>query len=121
MSSKDFGGLGEEHAARLMEFQGMEILHRNLHIGKLGELDIVAMDGETLVFCEVKCKHRNQQLGGFHSINYGKQQQVKRLAKAFLVDFEGEYRYCRFDAIEVVIDVEGNEEPVVHQLKDAFR
>ncbi len=121
MSSKDFGGLGEDLAARLMESQGMEILHRNLHIGKMGELDIVALDGETLVFCEVKCKHSNQELGGFHSINYGKQRQVVRLAKAFLMDFEREYRYARFDAIEVVIDTDGQEEPVVNQLKDAWR
>lgn|SRR5690606_22264624 len=121
MSSKDFGGLGEDLAARLMESQGMEILLRNHHVGKLGELDIVAMDGETLVFVEVKCKHSNQELGGFHSINYGKQQQVKRLARAFLMEHEGDYRYCRFDAIEVVIDVQGEAEPVVNQLKDAFR
>ena len=121
MGTKDFGGLGEDLAAGLMESQGMEILHRNLHIGKMGELDIVAMDGPTLVFCEVKCKHKNQVLGGFHSINYGKQRQVVRLAKAFLMDFEGEYRYCRFDAIEVVIDETGEVEPVLNQLKDAFR
>ncbi|MCB1187587.1 YraN family protein [bacterium] len=121
MGSKDFGGLGEELAARLMESQGMEILERNLHIGKLGELDIVALDGETLVFCEVKCKHSNQELGGFHAINFGKQQQVKRLAGAFLVGFEGEFRYCRFDAVEVVVDIEGKAEPVVNQLKDAWR
>ncbi|MCB1218438.1 YraN family protein [bacterium] len=121
MGTKDFGGLGEDLAVRLMESQGMEILERNLHIGKMGELDIVAMDGETLVFCEVKCKHENQELGGFQAINYAKQQQVKRLARAYLVSFEGEFRYCRFDAVEVVVDSEGRTEPVVNQLKDAWR
>jgi putative endonuclease len=121
MSTKDFGGLGEDLAVRLMESQGMKILHRNLHIGKMGELDIVAMDGETLCFVEVKTKTPEQVLGGFHSINYPKQQQVKRLARAFLMDFEDEYRFCRFDAVEVVLDERGGSEPVINQLKDAWR
>ena len=123
MGTKDFGALGEDLAVRLMESQGMQILHRNLHIGKMGELDIVAMDGVTLVFCEVKTKTPEQVLGGFHSINYPKQKQVARLAKAYLVQFveDLEFKYCRFDAVEVVLDERGGKEPVLNQLKDAWR
>ncbi|MFD4629845.1 YraN family protein [Streptomyces sp. NPDC058284] len=50
------GRYGEELAARRMVESGMTVLERNWRAGRTGEIDIVAMDGEALVVCEVKTR-----------------------------------------------------------------
>ena len=120
-SSKDFGSLGEDIAYRHLKSMGYRILHRNLHLGKAGELDIVASDGDTLVFVEVKAKTAGQPFGGFHSINYGKQKQLAKLATIYTVQHDIKQKQMRFDAVEVVVSDDSGDEPVVNHIRDAFR
>ncbi|MGV9879212.1 YraN family protein [Streptomyces sp. NPDC003006] len=50
------GKYGEDLAARRLVESGMTVLERNWRAGRTGEIDIVAMDGEALVVCEVKTR-----------------------------------------------------------------
>ncbi|MGW6528888.1 YraN family protein [Streptomyces venezuelae] len=50
------GRYGEDLAARRLVDAGMTVLERNWRAGRTGEIDIVAMDGEALVVCEVKTR-----------------------------------------------------------------
>ena len=53
--AKELGARGEDEAARFLKKQGYRILERNFR-SRLGEIDIVARDGDTLVFVEVKTR-----------------------------------------------------------------
>lgn len=53
---KKLGNEGEDLAAAHLRSRGFRILERNARMGRLGELDIVALDGRTLVFVEVKTR-----------------------------------------------------------------
>src|SRR5215217_477111 len=78
---KTLGRLGERLAAEHFERLGWEILARN-HRTRLGEIDLIAVDGETLVFAEVKtCR-----LGGhrpWENLHERKRSRVRRLAGAW--------------------------------------
>jgi putative endonuclease len=101
---KSLGRLGERLAAEHFERLGWTILARN-HQTRLGELDLIAVDGETLVFCEVKtCRlGRGRPWDSLHEL---KRSQVRRLAGAWLSESRERPHFARIrcDAIGVVID-----------------
>ena len=93
------GRRGEEEAALFLEKKGMQILDRNFrHRG--GEIDIIAIEGDTLVFTEVK----TWSVLGIDALEYGldekKQRRIIETAKYFL-SVNRKYRYMavRFDVI----------------------
>jgi putative endonuclease len=91
------GRIGEERAAAAMEKAGMRIIARNVR-SRTGEIDLVALDGETLVFIEVKA----WSAFGFEELSYGinkkKQRRIIETAKYFLsVHREYNGRARRFD------------------------
>jgi len=77
------GKKGEELAADTLKAAGMEIIKRNYR-SKQGEVDIIAVDGETIVFVEVKA----WSAFGMENLQYGidarKQQKIIKTAKYFL-------------------------------------
>jgi putative endonuclease len=112
------GRLGERLAAEHLERLGYAIVARN-HRTRFGELDLVACDGTTLVFCEVKTRRgRGQPWDGLHG---GKRAQVRRMARAYLDDQRDRPRVpeLRFDAIGVTIDARGRLTRLEH-LEGAF-
>ncbi len=109
-------------AARLAE-ANWEIVERNART-RFGELDIVALDGRTLVFVEVKAGRENAALGPERPIlgvNYRKQQRVRRLATAWMGERRGAPRYAeiRFDAVGVTFDRGGRATDIEH-IRGAF-
>lgn len=112
------GRTGEELAARHLQRLGYELIARN-HRTRFGELDIVARDGGTLVFCEVKTRRQ----GGvpWDALGERKRMQVRRMARAFLAEVSDRPRSAalRFDAIGVVIDARGRLVSLDH-LEGAF-
>jgi putative endonuclease len=97
-------------AARLVAAH-WEILERNART-RYGELDIVALDGRTLVFVEVKAGRANSAYGPerpVHAVDHRKQQRIRRLATAWLAENRGAIHYdgIRFDAIGVTFDRSG--------------
>jgi putative endonuclease len=92
------GSEGERAAAEFLEARGYRILERNYRT-RLGELDLVADEGGTLVFVEVKVR-RNDRFGGpAAAITAAKQARIARLAQQYVVSRRLGERPCRFDVV----------------------
>ena len=78
--------------------KGYRILARYLR-SPLGELDLVAEDGSTLVFVEVKARRTEEFGGAVHAVHEQKQQKLIRLAAQFLARRHWSRRPCRFDVV----------------------
>jgi putative endonuclease len=102
----DLGSAGEQLAAEHLERLGYRILERNFRT-RWGELDIVAFDGRTLAFCEVKSRRAGGRTGTpLEAVSAAKQAQVRRMAGRWLVE-RRERPYAdvlRFDAIGLTFD-----------------
>lgn len=104
-------------AARLVAAQ-WEILERNVRT-RYGELDIVALDGRTLVFVEVKAGRANSAFGPERpvlSVDWRKQRRVRRLATAWMGERRGlpYYAEIRFDAVGVSFNRAGRATEIEH-------
>lgn len=102
------GRQGERLAAEHFERLGYRILARR-HRTRFGELDLVAADGSTLVFCEVKSRRAGSG-SPWDALTPAKQAQVRKMAAAWLVEAPDRPRAddLRFDAVGVVVDARGN-------------
>jgi len=83
MNSVSSGKKGEEQAAAALESAGMKIIAKNIR-SKEGEVDIVALDGETVVFVEVKAWSSYGMEDLQYGINLKKQRKIIKTAKYFL-------------------------------------
>jgi len=83
MSKTDTGRKGEEQAAAALETAGMKILVKNFR-SKTGEIDIIALDGDTIVFVEVKTWSNFGIEDLMYSIDIKKQRKIIKTAKFFL-------------------------------------
>ena len=110
------GKQGEDEAVHYLESQGYQILERNFRVNR-GEIDIVARDGDTLVFVEVKTKIR----GGFGEpedrVDRRKQVQLGKVALGYLQEKRVENRDCRFDVVAVTKEAQ---ETKIRHIEDAF-
>jgi putative endonuclease len=105
---KRLGDAGEELAAQHLLRRGFRILDRNYRT-RWGELDIVAFDGTTIAFVEVKTRIAAAGRTPFESVHARKREQVRRMASSWLSDRVGRpfARVLRFDAIGVTLDRAG--------------
>jgi putative endonuclease len=113
MNNAFLGKKGEEQAAAALEAAGMTIIAKNVR-SKQGEVDIVAMDGETVVFVEVKAWSVYGQEDLQYGLNLKKQRKIIETAKYFLsVNRKYNRMAIRFDVVFV------NKDTVTH-LASAF-
>ena len=119
MSEKrlSLGRRGEELACKYLKKVGYKILELNYR-GNLGEIDLVAEDGDCLVFIEVKTRSSLALGHPLESIDSRKQRQVIRVAREYLAKCSAEERICRFDAVAVVLS--GEQPPQIELIKNAF-
>jgi putative endonuclease len=116
-NKRDIGKEGEEIAAKFLQENGFNIIKRNYQYGH-GEIDIVAKDGDELVFIEVKTR-QNLELGEpEYAITKKKIIQIKKMAELYLFDNEIEEADCRFDVVAILIDDITN--PKITYYKNAF-
>ncbi|MCW5828752.1 MAG: YraN family protein [Deltaproteobacteria bacterium] len=80
---KNLGARGEDAAAIWLARKGWQIVERNWNCA-LGELDIIARDGETYVFVEVRTKSGREFGSGIESVTPGKVKKLIRLAEAYV-------------------------------------
>jgi putative endonuclease len=117
------GRRAEDLVAERLAAAGWEILGRNART-RYGELDVVALDGRTLVFVEVKAGRSGSTFGPERpvlGVDWRKQLRVRRLARAWLSERRDALRYAeiRFDAVGVTFD--RSDRPVdVEHIKGAF-
>jgi putative endonuclease len=117
------GAIAEDLVARRLAAAGWEIVERNART-RYGEIDIVARDGRTLVFIEVKAAREGTRFGPERpilSIDRRKQQRVRRLATAWMSERRDQAPYgeIRFDAVGVILDRAGRATDVDY-VKGAF-
>lgn len=117
------GQAGERIAQEHLLANDYSILSVNFRT-RYGEIDIIARDGGTVAFVEVKAR-RNKKFGEpFEAVSPRKQQQIKRMASIWLAANQGEesLRGCefRFDVISILLDADGGAAELLH-LEDAFR
>lgn len=114
--TKSVGDKGEDEAARFLAEMGYEIIGRNYR-KRGGEIDIIAKDGETLVFVEVKNLPNGNAETLSHVLNARKQSRIIYMAKQFLLEYpEYENAYIRFDVIALNIP----SFPKLYHIKNAF-
>ena len=101
MNRKKLGSWGEEQARKYLENQGFLILDNNYRC-KLGEIDLIAMDGDSLVFIEVKT--RRSTAYGFPMEAVGKRKQSKyiQMASIYIKEKAMAQVPFRFDVIEIM-------------------
>jgi putative endonuclease len=92
------GAEGERAAAQFLESRGYRILARNYRT-RLGEIDLIAEEGRTLVFVEVKARRDDRFGGPAAAITRAKQARIARLAQQYLAGRRLTARPCRFDVV----------------------
>lgn len=107
------GLAGEAAAASFLEGLGYRIVEHGWRC-RAGEIDLVAEDGDVLVFVEVKARGGEGFGTPAESVTPSKRRRLARLAAWFLAERNAHERRCRFD----VVEVRGDD---VHHLADAFR
>jgi len=110
------GQTGEDLAVCYLENQGYTIVERNYRM-RMGEIDIIARDGESLVFVEVKTRRSSRFGSPFEAVDFRKQQQVSRVALAFMTRNRCEEMPVRFDVIGVHLE---RPSPRIELIKNAF-
>lgn len=122
-SRRRTGAIAEDFVAHRLASAGWEIVERNART-RHGEIDLVALQGRTLVFIEVKGARQGTRFGPEHpilSIDFRKQQRVRRLATAWMAERRDlpPYDEIRFDAVGVTLDRSGRAVEVDY-VKGAF-
>ncbi|MFZ5645680.1 MAG: YraN family protein [Bacillota bacterium] len=112
------GRVGEEAAASYLKKNGLRIIKRNYRC-KLGELDIVAMDGPCLVFIEVRTKAGNTYGLPQESLNEKKKHKLRQLAVYYTLCSNITDIPQRFDVIAVTTDRQGTVLKIEH-IKNAL-
>jgi len=97
MEDKPVGRRGEDAAAAYLERIGYTIVERNWQT-RAGEIDIVALDADTVVMCEVKTRRTVSKGTPEEAVTPTKQRRIARLAKAYL-------QYAGLDEVAVRFDV----------------
>ncbi len=118
MSTQLLGSYGEEYACRYLQDKGYKILEKNFR-NRMGEIDLIAQDGQTTCFVEVKTR-KSLHCGQPHeSVHSGKQRKIAQMALSYL-----KYRYrtvevlSRFDVISIYYPADGA--PKVEHIVNAF-
>lgn len=102
LTAHELGMRGERAAARYLECRGYEILERNWSCFA-GEVDIIALDGDTLCFVEVKTRRGLEKGFPAEAVTRAKRTRYENIAACYLHD----HHYCdiavRFDIVSLVV------------------
>ena len=101
MNKREVGAAYEKKAGLFLREQGLAILEYNFR-SRYGEIDLVAKDGETTVFVEVK--YRRNEAGGTpeEAVDYRKQRRICRVADYYrMIHQMGDFSPVRFDVVAV--------------------
>lgn len=112
MNKREIGTEGEKRAVKYLTEQGLVIIDTN-YTCKLGEVDIIAKDNDTVVFIEVKYRKDIKMGRPYESVNHYKKMKIIKSAMWF-AQKKGIYeKPMRFDIIEIV-------DQELHWIKNAF-
>jgi putative endonuclease len=110
------GKTGEDLACAELEGRGYAIIARR-HRCRGGEIDIIARDGRTLVFVEVKARETRAFGAAAEAVTASKQRRIVRIASEYVTQHHLQESPCRFDVVAIHFD---SETPSVEVFQDAF-
>lgn len=110
------GRSGEEKAGKHLKKLGYRIIEKNFRT-RFGEIDIIAEDGEYLVFVEVKTRTSSRFANPEDYVDERKQRKILKSAQIYLLQYSLNERKCRFDVVSVSDTDKGAK---VEVFKDAF-
>ena len=116
MDKKELGKKGEELALRFLKKNGYRIIGRN-YVCKMGEMDIIAREKDTLAFVEVKTRTSTDFGPPQLAVNSSKQRQLSKVALNFLKEKQLEDVKARFDVVAILLGSKGEE---IELIRDAF-
>ena len=114
---KSLGAAGEQAVVAYLKKHRHKILARN-YTCRCGELDIVARDGEVIVFVEVKTRRPDPMFDPARTVTAAKRRKVRQVARHYLRACNMVDRVCRFDIASVILPEEG--EPQINLIENAF-
>ena len=100
LNNRAKGRDGEALAEEYLTVRGYDILEKNYR-NRFGEIDIIALDGKTLVFIEVKTRNTNSHGIPADSVDARKQGRLGRVALSYISDKKIVNRPCRFDVLSI--------------------
>ena len=106
MTKAERGQAGEKEAELHLRKKGFRVLNRNWR-KRRGEIDLICLDAETLVFVEVRTREENALISGYHSVGSKKKRALLRVCKAYLRNHRRLSAHYRFDLVEVRWKMEG--------------
>lgn len=111
------GRQGEDLAARHLRKLGYRILERNVALGRY-EMDIIARDGDTIAFVEVKTRRPGGLAAPEANITAKKRLHLARAGKLYRAKHPDPTMYYRYDVVAIILPVKGA--PEITLFKDAF-
>mgnify|MGYP001585690630 CR=1 FL=1 len=116
MQRKELGKKGEDLALRFLKKKGYRIIEQN-YVCKMGEMDLIAKEKDTLVFIEVKTRTSMDFGPPQLAVTKFKQRQLSKVALYFLKEKKIEDVKARFDVVAILLTPGGEE---IELIKDAF-
>ena len=113
---KSLGSKGEELAVRFLKHNGYRILERNFRC-RVGEIDVVACEGDTICFVEVKSRHSEDYGGPESGLTKRQERRIVNAALFYLSRRRAETADCRFDVVSIVM---AEPEPQIELFQGAF-
>jgi len=110
------GETGEELACRELERRGYAIIERRYR-RRRGELDVIARDGQTLVFVEVKAREDRMFGDAAEAVTVRKRRRIVRLAMEYVMRHRLANIPCRFDVVSIHIEAG---RPAIEVFQNAF-
>ncbi|MDH4100504.1 MAG: YraN family protein [Nitrospirota bacterium] len=113
---KLLGRTGEDTAERYLKRKGYRILERNFSL-KIGEIDLIALDGDTVVFIEVKTRRGDRYGTPAEAVTGRKQAQIVKTALAYIAKKKLGDIACRFDVVGISMQ---SGKPEIEHIRSAF-
>jgi len=120
MNNRTYGTIGEEAAVEYLAKNGYKVLCRNFRAGRIGEIDIIGMDKETLCFIEVKTRSGSMFGTPAQALSHKKQANIIRLARIYMQNKRYMDTPVRFDVMELIMDRNGTIRDI-RLIKNAFQ
>lgn len=115
---ESFGDAGEQLASEYLTRLGFKIVARQ-QSSRIGEIDLIARDGDTIVFVEVKTRKSMSAGHPAEAVTAQKQRQITRAALAYLKGHGLLECRVRFDVVAIVLP-SGDGTPQISHYRDAF-
>lgn len=118
MLKREIGDKGEYLAAKYLKKLKYKIIEKNFNVPKYGEIDIIAKDGEYIVFVEVRLRKNSLHGTAAETVDVFKQRKIIKAAQAFLVQNNATESPARFDVVTITGDPDGKYD--IELIKNAF-